>query len=503
MFKSLIAKVKAVMQKMGLIKSIKSVSDIQALPVDDGFYELIETVWLPLYQGYLAKYKDEPFHEVEYMTIEGGKQNRRMHTLGMPKIVSKEMASLIFNEKCKINISDESLSEVIEDVFKYNKFYKLFQDRLEHMFALGGLAIKAYIETDRTKQKKIKIGYATADCFIPLTYSNDDITEGVFLNVTRKGDKWYTRLEWHTWDGPKYIIENQLFESDKSSQMGVKIPLGTLYPGLEKRIEFKGLSRPLFIYIKPNIANNVDLQSPLGISLYANAIDTIKALDTAFDSYHREFKLGKKRIIVPHTAVRTIVDRETEEVHRYFDANDEVYEAFNFEDLDKQQIVDNSIELRVEEHIKAIQSLLDILALQTGFSPGAFSFDGQGVKTATEVVSENSKTYQTKNSHENVIEEGIINLVISICELAKLFNVFKVPEKYEVTVDFDDSIAEDRDANATYYLKLRNGGLIPKYMALMRILKVPEEQAKQIIQEAQEEAATDLPDVDQLYSGGA
>lgn len=502
MFRSLIAKVKAVMQKMGLIKNIKSVADIQGLPVDDNFYHLIENVWLPLYKGYLAKYNDEPFHEVEYTTIESGKKKRRKHTLGMAKVASKEMASLIFNEKCAINISDDGLSEEIVDVFKHNKFYKLFQGHLEYMFATGGLALKTYVETDRAGQKRIKISYVTADCFIPLAYSNDDISEAVFLNVSRKGDKWYTLLEWHKWEGKLYVIENQLFESNKIEQIGIEVPLKTLYPDLEKRAEVKGLTRPLFVYFKPNIANNVDLQSPLGISLYANAIDTIKALDTAFDSYHREFRLGKKRIIVPDTAIRTIIDRESGEAHRYFDADDETYEAFNFEDMDRQQIVDNSIELRVEEHVKAIQSLLDLYAMQIGFSPGVFSFDGQGVKTATEVVSENSKTFQTKNSHETVIEEGIINLITSICEVAKLEKLFAVPDDYEVTVDFDDSIAEDRDANANFYLKLVNNGLMPRYMGLMHILKVPEEQARELIKEAKEEAATELPDVSDIGGGG-
>ncbi|MFC7851027.1 portal protein, partial [Bacillus cereus] len=95
MFKSLIAKVKAVMQKMGLIKNIKSVSNIQALPVDDDFYQMIENVWLPLYKGELDQYNGEPFHKVEFTTIEGGKRTRRMFTLGMAKVASKEMASLI------------------------------------------------------------------------------------------------------------------------------------------------------------------------------------------------------------------------------------------------------------------------------------------------------------------------------------------------------------------------------------------------------------------------
>ncbi|WP_077735641.1 phage portal protein [Bacillus sonorensis] len=502
MFNSLIAWGRAVLRKMGLIKEINAISDIRPIPINDSFYEAIDT-WLALYKGHLAKYDNEPFHEVEFTTIEGGEQTRRMHTLGMPKIASKEMASLIFNEKCSINIDDEDLAENLGNVFEYNNFYKRFQNDLEYMFASGGLVAKAHVEVDRTGEKQIKISFVTADCFMPLSYSNDEILEGVFLNISRKGDKWYTLLEWHTWEGNEYVIRNELFESGNAGQLGVKVPLDTLYEGLKATASIENLSRPLFSYFKPNIANNIDLQSPLGISLFANAIDTIKLIDTAFDSYHREFLLGKKRIMVPATAIRAVTDPETGEMRRYFDASDEAYEAFSFDSIDAQKIYDNSVELRVEEHIKAIQSLLDIYAMQIGFSPGIFSFDGQGVKTATEVVSENSKTFQTKNSHETVIEEGIKNLIASICELAKLEKVFTVPEKYDVSIDFDDSIAEDRDANANYYLKIMNNGLMPKYMALMRILKVPEDQAKRIIQEAKDEAATELPDVDQMYGDGA
>ncbi|KMN56398.1 phage portal protein [Bacillus velezensis] len=501
MFKSLIAKIKAVMQKMGIIKNIKSISDIKALPVNDEFYNLIETVWLPLYKGHLEKYKGEPFHAVSYMTIEKGRRTRRMDSLNMPKVASEEMASLIFNEKCAINVSDKNLFEKINDVFEYNNFYRQFQTHLEYMFALGGMGLKAYIEEDRNKQKKIKIGYVTADCFIPIAHSNDEITEGVFLTVTRKGNKWMTLLEWHQWDGAVYVIKNQLFQSDNSEEIGTEVPLKLIYPGLEKETRIKGLSRPLFVYIKPNVANNFDLQSPLGISLFANAIDTIKALDTAFDSYNREFRIGKRRIIVPHTAIRTIVNRDTGEINRYFDANDEAYEALNMEDVDGQKIVDNTIELRIEEHVKAIQSLLDVFAMQIGFSPGVFSFDGQGVKTATEVVSENSKTFKTKNSHETIVEEGLKSLITSICEVAMLYDVFPVPDDYTVTIDFDDSIAEDRDANANFYLKIMNNRLMPRYVALMRILKMTEEQAKNMIQAVNEEQANEMPDIDQLYSG--
>src|SRR5690606_36297535 len=145
-------------------------------------------------------------------------------------------------------------------------------------------------------------------------------------------------------------------------------------------------------------------------------------------------------------------------------------QAFDFKDDNSQEIYDNSVEIRVEEHAKAIQTLLDILAMQGGFSAGTFTFDSQGVKTATEVVSENSKTFRTKNSHETIVEEGIRELVTSIIEVGALYGFFSPTNDYEVNVDFDASIAEDRDSNADYYLKLVNAELISKKTALIRIL---------------------------------
>ena len=56
-----------------------------------------------------------------------------------------------------------------------------------------------------------------------------------------------------------------------------------------------GSDRRQFVIDRPNIANNFDYSIPLGISVYANAIDSMKGVDIAFDSYVNEFVLGKKR----------------------------------------------------------------------------------------------------------------------------------------------------------------------------------------------------------------
>jgi len=468
------------MYRMGLIRGIQSVAQLD-VATDEKHYQRIE-MWKQLYRGYLEKdMEGEPWHQVAYKTINGTKTRRR-HSLNMPKVIAEEMARLVFNEKCQINISDPTFSDEVQEVLRKNDFYKRFQNYLEYTFALGGMVAKTYVEPGKDGQPELKVGFVTADCFLPVSWKGDKITEGVFINQLKRRDKWYTHLEWHRWEGQTYVIRNELYEATNPNEIGVRTALSTLYEDLQEEVRIENLSRPLFVYFKPNVANNFDTQSPLGISIYANALDTLKAIDIAFDSLVREFRLGKKRIIVPATAVKTVVDPVTGDMHRYFDADDEVYQAFNFQDPELQKPIDITVEIRVEEHVKAIQALLDILAMQIGFSTGTFTFDGRGVKTATEVVSENSKTFRTKNSHEVIVEEGLKELITSIAEVAQLYSLFAVPQEYEITIDFDDSIAEDRDSNADYYLKLKNGGIISAKTAIMRILGYTEEQAEAELQ---------------------
>ncbi len=480
MFGNIVAKVRGWLYKLGLIKGIKKISDKKEIPINEESYKQID-IWKAIYSGHYNEW-----HNVKYHTVEGQK-SRKMASLNMAKVISQEMAALIFNEKCSINISDKTLSDDIKNVLDENNFIKEFQRYLEYTFALGGMVIKVYWDNG------IKLSYVTADCFIPIAWDNKHITEGVFVNELSKGDKKYTLLEWHLVEGSEHVIRNELYESKNQGDLGVKVPLSTLYPDLEEAVWIKDISRPLFVYFKPNTANNLDLSSPLGISLYANSLDTLKSLDIAFDSFQREFVLGKKRIIVPTSAIKTVIDPISGMPHRYFDSTDEVYEAMKFDD-GEQSIKDISVELRVEEHTAAINALLNYVSMQVGFSAGAFSFDGQGVKTATEVVSENSKTFRTKQSHETIIEDGISDLVDIIIDIAALYNVFDSTEDYEVTVTFDDSIAEDQTAEINKQVTLVMNGLTTKKLAIMKIHGVSEEEAKKIVEEIQNENKLVMPE---------
>src|SRR5699024_8682492 len=115
--------------------------------------------------------------------------------------------------------------------------------------------------------------------------------------------------------------------------------------------------------------------------------------------------------------------------------------------------------LHVDKHISVINALLNLFSMQTGFSSGTFTFDGESMKTATEVVSEQSKTFKSKQSHEIIIEAGLQELIDSIVTIAELYGLFMAQNDYEVSITIDDSIVEEESNEVNRHVKMSNNGI--------------------------------------------
>ena len=479
----------------GLAREFKSVFELGGIPAFRQFYEFGIFIWKLLWKGF---YK--PWHYIPAPTVANPDAKRNMSRMSMAKATCAEMAGLVWGEECSVNVSingfnaDENnpdpLNEWLQGVLCKNAFREKMQEDIEEGLALGGSALKTWAEArhdengnEIPESRKIMIGYAMADQFVPTAWDNAKVTEGVFISRTAKGGYYYTLLEWHKWNGTTYIITNELYRSEiqkgataeTQDILGVRYPLAEIYPYLDETTEVP-VTESLFTYWRTPIANNLDDNSPLGMSVYGNALDTLHSLDVCYDSFDREFRLGKKRIIVPARAVRSVVDPNSGKLVRYFDATDETYEAFASDSPDDLKISDNSVELRVEEHVAAINAFLSILCMQVGFSAGTFSFDQHtGLKTATEVVSENSKTYKTIKTVQNQIRPAIEHLVRNIIDVAILYEMTDdngtsierlVAPGYNVQVIFDDGVTQDRQTNLNEGVMLVGAGLLSKYTFL-------------------------------------
>ena len=478
----------------GIARSYNTVFDIGNVPSFSTFYNVGIFVWKALYKGF---YK--PWHLIPAPTIDAPNRTRELYRLNAAKAVCAELASLVWGEECAVNVSisgrnsddanPDPLNEFVQDALSRNAFREKMQESIEQALALGGSAMKVWREARRDSEGnevdgsgEIRIGYAMADQFVPLSWDNAKVHEGIFISRTAKGGWYYTRLEWHTWDGLTYTIRNELYRADRQkgavadSQdiLGIRVPLAEVYPFLDEET-IVPVGESLFAYWRTPIANNVDDNSPLGVSIYGNALETLHALDICYDSFVREFRLGKKRIIVPARAVRTVIDPVSGAARRYFDATDETYEALASDNPEDLKIVDNSVELRVDEHIGALNAFLSILCLQLGFSASTFSFDQRdGVKTATEVVSENSKTYKTIKTVQNQIAPAIERIVRSIVDVAILYGMEWQGQSieslakpgYDVSIVFDDGVTQDRQTNINEGVMLVGAGLLSKFKFL-------------------------------------
>ena len=480
----------------GLAKEFKSIFELGGVPAFQQFYDFGIFIWKFIWKGF---YK--AWHIIPAPTVADPDARRTLFRLNIAKAICAEMAGLVWGEECEVNVSidgfeatDENpdpLNEYVQKVLCKNAFREKMQESIEEGVALGGAAYKTWAESrhdDKGNEipgsRKVMLGYAMADQFVPVAWDNARVTEGVFVSRIAKDGWYYTRLEWHRWNGETYVITNELYRSqitkgkdgaDSQDILGVRYPLAEIYPYLEEETVVP-VEESLFCYWRTPIANNLDDNSPLGMSIYGNALETLHALDICYDSFVREFRLGKKRIIVPARAVRMVADPQTGQMLRYFDPNDETYEALASDTPDDLKISDNSVELRVEEHVAAINAFLSILCMQVGFSAGTFTFDQHtGLKTATEVVSENSKTYKTIKTIQNQLRPAIEHLVRNIIDVSILYEMTDengvsieslAAKGYNVNVVFDDGVTQDRQTNINEGVMLVGAGMLSKYTFL-------------------------------------
>lgn len=384
--------------------------------VSNKIYQQIDK-WEDWYKGYV-----EDFHQ--YTTYNGiAVTTHDKFYLGMAKTISEDWASLLMNEKVKISTDSEPFNNILEEVFSYNNFRVQSNRLVELAFALGTGAFVEYLDSS----EKVVIDFIRADMIYPISWENGYINECAFGSMKEFNGKEIMYVQFHLLENGKYIIQNKFVDADTGNE---------IQNDNVAEIICTGSTEPLFQIIMPNIINTVDFDSPLGISVFANAIQQLQGCDIIYDSYINEFNLGKKRIIVPLDMARIQMTTDGT-MQPAFDNRDVAFYAMDMGE--NSQLKEIDMTLRAAEHDTAMQKVLDILGLKCGMGSGRYRFDNGTVKTATEIISAESKLYQTIRKHELVLEYALQKLAMSIGYLMG----YTVKE---VKVDFDDSIIIDKDA---------------------------------------------------------
>lgn len=437
------------------------------------------------------------FHHYNVKMADGTVKSKERRTLNMPKKICEDLSKLEWSEKVEIKLDGEKNTKKLINVLtnKQNDLFINIPIFLEKLHALGTMVTVEYKKNDKTI-----IDYIDGDVVLSYKYTNSYIYGIVTVSRTieiidENNKKYYTLLTYHEFEDNLYIKMHELYLSKNENTLGKEISFSEKYPNVLES-EIIETEYPRFQVWRLPIANNFDTDSPMGLSVLANQIDKFKSIDIKYDSFNHEFESGKRRIIISASALKGKVvglDQEGNPITVcYFDNNDDTYVALNAQD-DKEPVRSIDFNLRTQEHIDAINTELNYLSAGVGLGNGFYKFDATGLKTATEVISENSDTYRTMIHNQAIIYNCLYDLIAAVCELENI--KFK-----EITINLDDSIVEDTDKIKQQALTEYNAGLISKAEYFRRTQKLEDESAVEFVtkmnQEIQDETISDGSEFD-------
>lgn len=421
--------------------------------IPEAFYTQIG-VWESWYDGNVGN-----FHNFTVFNGQNNVQCRR-YTMGMAKKVSEDWANLLLNEKVKITLEGQKEQAFFDEVCRRNNF-TVKSNEMQEM--KSGLGTAAYVvrasgtNMDRTtgaiSGDEIKIDYVTAPSIFPLSWENGTVIECAFTSSITRGGQKYEYLQIHRIVGGQYVIENSIYTGNNGDLAEARFEN---VPGMENvaYIVNTGSNKPLFVIDRLNIANNYDNTLPMGIPAYANAIDQLKGVDIAYDTYVNEFVLGKKRVMVKPGAMKHLDGRAV------FDPNELYYYVLPEDTSEGGIITPLDMTLRTAELNAGLQDMINALSSRCGFGENHYRFGNGNVSTATQVISENSTMFRTIKKHEIILESVLTELCRIILRVGNSAMSMGLDEDVEISIDFDDSIIEDKQQEFNRTLQLLSAGLM-------------------------------------------
>lgn len=410
--------------------------------------------------------------------------------LNAAKMGAEYWADLLWNEECYFTVDSESQEtslskrilkklrrdnddesqKTIENVFENSNFYSQFNETVEKYCAMGNGAVVVhdnkieFIDYDNIEilahNNKIIESCALTSCF-----SHEKFGQCAYLMIHRK-----------QLDG-SYKIQNRFFKISAEGDTLIPFTKDELKK-MNVKDEYIKNNKHFFI-LKPAIANNRKKKSPLGISVYANAIDVLKMIDLALDGIKASMEIGKPRIAVSSEGITTVIGQDGKPSQiPVFDSNDLAFYKFP-EGIDSKKIIeDMTTTYRAGDFETSLEKALSLFSMLIGLGPNTFRWENGQIKTATEVISVNSKMFRTMRKHQGIIRSCIITICKAILEdNGKDYDL-------KIKVEFDDSIVTDKETERTRWQQLYRDEVIPKWLYLVEHEGYSEEEAKNLVEEA-------------------
>lgn len=426
------------------------------------------------YQWYTATH---PFYKEKYLGVDGKSHERKKLSLRPARRVCREWASLIANEM-QVQSGSADANEWVRGYCEDTGLYALFQRGIERAFAMGTGAMALWFDV-REDGATIRVRRYDAKMVVPLTWDEDGTTECAFCTrVTVKG-KQAVQLQLHAMDretGTYHVIT-------KVWRDGKPVPADAL--GIIEDFDTE-CTMPTFCILSPAIDNTVQDTSPYGVSVFHDAVDAMRMLDTAWTALYDETDLLRAVLMLPDSMIDVETDKDGKKRAVPFgDREQRLYRLTESPVTEAGKPFAFAPAMRTGSIHEVYADACAALGDQCGFGSQYFKPDKTGgLKTATEVSADNSALMRNIRNHENALGKELGRLLTSLCECARIHCGARIAEGFEpVSVVWDDSIITDTQAEKTQMLAEIAAGVVPKWMYLVRFYGKSEEEAQLIMPE--------------------
>lgn len=370
--------------------------------------------------------------------------NENVKSLNIPSAICAEIARLATME-AKIVISGSPRAELISKALE--PFLSNLQVYVEYACASGGIVFKPYLDNRGLAVDVVRSGY-----YYPTEFdSAGNITGIIFPEFKRVGKKLYTRLEYQLLSGDEYIVVNKAFVSRKAAvrmdniiNLGAEIKLSEIdeWANIEPYTEMRHADRTLFAHFKIPMANNIDPESPLGMSVFAKSVNQIKDADEQYGSAIWEFKAKETAIQAADEFFKkdrmgkVQIPRGKERIYHAMGpniCNDTGNPFFNV----------YSPEIRDKSYFNGLNRILQKIEFNSGLAYGTLSDPQIIEKTAEEIKMSKQRSYSTIKAIQNSLGKSIKILVDAMDAWLTIEEIVP-PGKVEASSSWDDSLVVDK-----------------------------------------------------------
>ena len=311
--------------------------------------------------------------------------------------------------------------------------------------------------------------------------TNGEIDGVIFHNYQQVGDNWFTRLEYHWFEGSVYAITNKCYVGSSPNDTKKAIDIKqTPWADLMEEARIANMDRPLFGVLRMPHANNIDISSPYGLPVFSEAVQELRDLDIAYSRNAKEIVDSKRTVLLdsdrmlPNTKKMAMRESTLPDFVKLVDGNGElgsdIYHEIN-------------PELNTDTRLKGINALLSQIGYKIGFSNGYFVFnESSGIQTATGVEAEQQRTVQFIKDVRDKLENCMDGLIYALNVFADLYG-YAPGGAYEIVYDFGD-ITYDREHDRARWWGYVTSGKVPAWRFFVKFEGMTEEDAKAMVAEA-------------------